>query len=337
MTILDSIRQTLSKHRMVKPGDRVLAAVSGGPDSLALLSGLVALRKPLKLALHAAYVDHGLRPPAAKKEAELVRRLGKEWGVPVTVLKRPVKKEKADSLESSARRARYAALEQLAKKLRCGAIATGHTADDQAETVLMRILRGTGVTGLAGIPPVRQSGGLKIIRPLLGCTRAQVKEHLKAHGVRPLLDRSNLSKRFLRNTIRRDLLAELERKFNPQLRAHLSQLAALAREDLDWMGREAARRFGKVARLRGNKVRLNRTLLRKDPPALRKAVLRLAAGRLQGSGQGFSALHWELLDQLLTGPGAGAADLPHRFRAEAKNGALVLARLPCPSSTNLLD
>ena len=320
---LGTIRSAVSKHRMLRSGDRVLVAVSGGPDSLALLSGLVALRNERRFALRAAYVDHGLRPAAARKEAALVKRLGLEWGVPVTVLRRPVRERKEESLETAARRIRYEALTALARSSRCTVVATGHTADDQAETVLMRVLRGAGITGLAGIPPVRRLGKLRIIRPLLGCTRREVTAHLKTIGVRPLLDRSNLSGRFLRNKIRRDLLPELE-KINPQVRRHLSRTAELAREDLDWMKAEAAGRFRRVARVRQGKVLLDRTLLRKEPPALRRAVLRLAAERLQGSGQGFASRHWELLDGLLAGPGTGAADLPHGFRAEAKNGVLLL-------------
>ena len=325
--LLGTARSSIARHRMFRSGDRVLVAVSGGPDSLAMLSVLTALRKELKLTLRAAYVDHGLRPAAAKKEAALVKRLGKEWGVPVTVLRRPVHKGKKDSLESSARETRYEGLAALAGKIRAQAIATGHTADDQAETVLMRILRGSGTTGLAGIPPVRALGKLRIIRPLIGCTREQVMEHLRARGLHPLLDRSNLSPRFVRNRIRNDLLIRLEKEFNPQVRKHLCHLADLAREDQDWMAREAGRRFRQVARLRAGKVRLNRTLLRKEPPGLRRAVLRLAAQRLQGSVQGFSLKHWEMLDGLLAGQGAGAADLPHRFRAEARDGTLVLSKL----------
>lgn len=326
-TLINTVRATIQRHRMFCSGDRVLVAVSGGPDSLAMLSVLTALRKELKLTLRAAYVDHGLRPAAAKREAVLVRRLSKGWGVPVTVLRRPVRKRKKDSLESSARETRYDALTALAGKLRCRAIATGHTADDQAETVLMRVLRGAGMTGLAGIPPVRAVGKLRIVRPLIGCTREQVMGHLRARRLHPLLDRSNLSSRFVRNRIRNDLLIRLEKEFNPQVKKHLCQLADLAREDQAWLAVETERRFRKVARVRSGKVRLNRNLLRKDPPGLRRAVLRLAAQRLQGSVQGFSLKHWEMLDGLLAGQGTGAADLPHRFRAEARNSTLVLSML----------
>ena len=334
---LGSVRSSITRHRMVRPGERVLVAVSGGPDSLALLSALVSLREDLRITLRAAYVDHRLRPAAAKKEAALVKRLGREWGVPVTVLRRPMKREKEESLETAARRIRYDALAALARKRGCAAIATGHTADDQAETVLMRILRGSGVAGLAGIPPVRKGAKLRIIRPLIACAREQVMEHLRARRLHPKLDSSNRSPRFVRNRIRNDLLIRLEKEFNPQVRKHLCRLADLAREDQDWLGGEAGRRFRRVARVGPAKVRLNCALLRKDPPGLRRAVLRLAAQRLQGSVQGFSMKHWEMLDGLLVGQGAGAADLPHRFRAEACNGALVLSRPSCPLSGNLLD
>ena len=336
---LDAIRVAIAKHRMLRRGDRVLVAVSGGPDSLALLSVLVVLREELRVTLRAVYVDHRLRPAAARKEAALVKRLGLEWGVPVAVLRRLVQQKKEESLETAARRIRYEALTALARSSRCAAIATGHTADDQAETVLMRILRGAGITGLAGIPPVRRAdpaGKIRLIRPLIHLTRAEVKAHLRSQKIRPLLDRSNLSVRFLRNRIRRNLLADLE-KINPQVRRHLARMAELAREDLDWMKAEAAGRFRLTARVQRASVRLDRVLLRKDPPALRRAVLRLAAERLQGSGQGFALRHWELLDRLLVGAGTGAADLPHRFRAVAENGVLRLSRSPCPSTENLLD
>jgi len=337
---LDNAHAAISKHRMLRSGDRVLVAVSGGPDSLALLSALVALRSVLRIQLRAAYVDHGLRPAAARREAALVRRLGKEWGVPVTVLRRTVRKGKKDSPESSAREARYQALASLARRLHCASIATGHTADDQAETVLMRIFRGAGTTGLTGIPPVRyishpgplprgervKGEGIRIIRPLLSCTRDQVIGYLRARRIRPLLDRSNLSDRFLRNRIRHRLISQLEREFNPQVRRHLCQLAELVREDLDWLTDEAGRRFRQVARVRQGKIRLQRALLRKELPALRKAVLRLAAARLQGDGQGFALRHWEMLDQLLLAQKPGAVDLPHRFRAVAQDGVLILSR-----------
>ena len=342
-TFLDTVRSTIAKHRMLQRGRRLLVGVSGGPDSLALLSALVALRQDYRLTLWAAYVDHGLRPAAARREARLVSQVASSLGVKTDVITRPVVKRKAESLEAAARSIRYDALAQLARRHRCQAIALGHTADDQAETVLMWILRGAGTTGLAGIPPVREiqreptrrkQGGnglkeprLRVIRPLIHCSRAEVLEFLKAQGIRPLLDRSNLSRRFMRNRIRRDLLSTLEQEYSPQVRRHLCDLAELLREDLDWMKKEARSQFRRVAHIGKSSVRLDRSRLRDLHPALRRSVLRLATERLQGNGHGFGLRNWEMLDRLLLENGRGAVDLPHGFRAEAVRGnRLILVR-----------
>ena len=306
---------------MVPPGRRMLAAVSGGPDSLAMLSALVALRKPLKVTLRAAYVDHGLRPAAARREAVLVQKLCRMWAVPFHRLTLRLRRRGGQSLEELARLARYGALAELARRKSCGAIAVGHTADDQAETVLMWILRGTGTAGLAGIPPVREIGAgagrkVKVVRPLLSCSRQEVLQYLQGQGIRPLLDRSNLSPRYLRNRVRRELLPLLEREYNPQVRRHLCRLAEILREDWDWIRAEAQRQFSRAVRQRAGGASLNRGLLRKAHPALRRALLRLTVERLQGDHHGFRSAHWEELDELLGASGPGRLDLPHRFQAE---------------------
>ena len=330
-TFLDTVRSTIAKHRMLRPRDCVLVGVSGGPDSLALLSALVALRGTYRLTLRAAYVDHGLRPAAARqRESRLVKKIGRALGVAVNIVVRRVKRRKAESLEAAAREVRYAVLGEIARRYRCQAIALGHTADDQAETVLMWILRGAGTTGLTGIPPVRKirvgtGSPLRIIRPLIRCPRREIEEYLKAQGIRPLLDRSNLSHRFLRNRIRRDLLSTLEREYNTQVRKHLCDLADILREDLDWLRDEARRQFRQVATIGKAKIRLDRSRLRKLHPALRRAILRLAAERLQGNGQGFALRHWELLDRLLIEKDRGALDLPHGFRAKGDPLRLTLS------------
>lgn len=335
--LLDAVHSTIAEHRMLRRGDRVLIGVSGGPDSLALLSALAALAPELKLALRACYVNHGLRPAACRREQEAVRRCGRMWGIPVNVASRRVARRGGQSLEAAAREARYGALFSLAKRLRCGVVALGHTADDQAETVLMWLLRGAGTSGLAGIPPVRMvrptSGGggrkqpgIRLIRPLIGCPRAQVEGYLREQGIRPLLDRSNLSPRFTRNRIRNELIGLLERKYNPQLRRHLCATAEILREDLDWLGRRVAGEFRRTARSGAKGICLDRARLRRMHPALRRGVLREAVRRLQGDHAGFGYDHWRILEGLAQNGRRGAADLPHGFRAEILDGKTVLLR-----------
>ncbi len=331
---LDTVRATIASHRMLRKGDRVLIGVSGGPDSMALWSALVALRKELSLDLRAAYLDHGLRPAAARREAAFVRRWGRLWGVPVDILRRSVRRSGGESWEEKARQVRYEALGGLARRLRCQAIALGHTQDDQAETVLIWILRGTGMSGLAGIPPVRKvkngvrhpSGvrHLRVIRPLIDCSRRDLEAALESHRIRPMIDSTNDSPRFLRNRIRRQLIPLLESRYNPQVRRHLAQLAQTVREEIEGWAPQLRREFQRVARVKGPKARMNRRRLRALPTALRRGILRLAVERMQGDGRGFRRSHWVGIDGLLfNGVGKGL-DLPHGFRAESDSASLWL-------------
>lgn len=326
---LDAVCETISAHKMVRRGDRILAAVSGGPDSLALISCLVSLRNRLGISLHAVYVNHGLRPAAAKKEEALVRRAGKLWGVPADTVRCAVRRKKGESLESAARRARYEALTRVARKRRCSAIALGHTGDDQAETVLMWLFRGAGTSGLAGIPPVRPAGGkIRIIRPMIRVTRVEISRYLAGQPLKPLLDRSNHSLVFLRNKIRRRLIPLLEKEYSPQLRRRLMQLAEIVREDLSWLESQSRKASAKTARSSKKGIRLDRSALRSEPASIRRGVLRLSVQRLQGNRNGFTALHWRMLDELLRSRAAGAIDLPHGLRAEAAGaGKMLLCRI----------
>lgn len=323
---LDAVRSTIQKHRMLKPKDRLLVGVSGGPDSMALLSALVALRGSLRLNLRAAYVDHGLRPADAPREAALVRKMGRLWGVPVRILRRKVRKEGGESLEAVAREVRYRTLTGLAIRTGCKKIALGHTEDDQAETVLMWILRGAGTAGLAGIPPVRKQQGITIIRPLIQISRAQVEGYLKDHRIQALQDRSNESRKFLRNQIRHELIPLLEKRYSPRFRRHVSTLAEIVRADLDWLESQGRAALRRMSRLGKDRIRLSRRKLVREPAALRRAVLRSAIAKLQGDRNGFTARHWMALDELLLEKDPSPMDLPHGFRAEFPDSRWLLIR-----------
>ena len=334
---LERVRLTIAKHRMLRQRDRVLIAVSGGPDSLALFAALVALRQEWRLNLQVAYVDHRLRPLAARREAALVKKMGRIWGVPVSILRCPTRRRAGESLEALARELRYEALTRLAQAQRCELIAVGHTQDDQAETILMWLLRGTGTTGLSGIPPLREVRGLKIIRPLIDCSRAQVEAYLKDSGIRPLKDRSNDSLRYLRNRIRHELIPLLERQYNPQLRRHLAHLGAVVREDLGWLERQAKEKFCATAHLRPRQVLLNRRRLEKAPASIRTRVLRISVEHLQGNVYGFGSRHWLALDELLLNGEAGAMDLPHGLRAQVTKENLMVSLSGTARSGKLLS
>src|SRR5438105_4802974 len=198
---------------MLAGGETVLIGVSGGADSVALLHVLTSLATPLRLGLHVLHVDHALRPDSAH-DAEFVRALGVRLGVPVDVVGVTVG---AGSVEAAARIARHAALEAAAERLGAARVALGHTADDQAETLMMRVLEGTGVRGLAGIPPVRG----RIIRPLLESRHRDAIAALTAAGVSWLEDPSNRDSRFFRNRVRHALLPRLADEAGVDLVARL--------------------------------------------------------------------------------------------------------------------
>jgi tRNA(Ile)-lysidine synthase len=273
VTFLGAVERTLRRHAMLAGGETVLLGVSGGADSVALLHGLVALAPRWRLRLHVLHVDHGLRPDSAR-DAEFVRGLGARLGVPVEVA--TVAVAPRDSLEAAARQARYAALEACADRVGAARIAVGHTADDQAETVLMRLVEGTGVRGLAGIPPVRG----RVIRPLLECRRAALEAELRRAGLDWVEDPSNRDPKFLRNRVRHELLPFLAGSYNPEIADALARVAALARETVSALDRVAAAALERLAVPGDEAVTLPLAELRALPRPVAAEVLRQAAARL---------------------------------------------------------
>ncbi len=211
-------------------GREVVVGVSGGPDSMALLYVLASLRCRLHMALYPVYVDHGLRPEETGTEIALVRETARELGLACEVARvdtAALLRRRRLSPEQAARELRYRALNQVADRLGDGVICVGHSADDQAEEILIRLLRGSGRSGLSGMRPV--SG--RVVRPLLGVTRQEIMAYLGDLNVAFCQDSSNLDPRFLRNRVRHELLPFLEERFDPGIRKALLKTAASLAED----------------------------------------------------------------------------------------------------------
>jgi tRNA(Ile)-lysidine synthase len=223
--VLSRILRTIREHALLARGDRVLVALSGGPDSTALLHGLLALVPRLGIVVQAVCVDHGLRHESAD-EAGVVAERCRAMGVPCTVVPVDVGVARRPhvSVQEAARTVRLAALQETAARLGCNKIALGHTADDQAETVLFRILRGTGLHGLAGIPYQRD----RLVRPLLDVRRAELLRYLGKRDITFFSDPSNASRRYARSRIRHDILPMLARE-NPRVVEALLALSSEAR------------------------------------------------------------------------------------------------------------
>jgi tRNA(Ile)-lysidine synthase len=258
---------------MLAGGETVLVAVSGGADSVALLHLLSRLALDWRLRLHVLHVDHQLRAESAA-DADFVRALGRRLGVPVDVA--TVAVDRRGSLEAAARVARYAALETWAARVGAARIALGHTADDQAETVLMRLVQGAGVRGLSGIPPVRSA----IIRPLLEVRRSALEAELRGAGLAWVEDASNLDSKFLRNRIRHELLPLLADSYNPEIASALARLTSLARETVGALDQAAGAELERLAVWRDGAAVVRLDGLRALPRPVAAEVLRQAAARL---------------------------------------------------------
>ncbi len=228
--IVSTVRAFARRHGLFRPGPLVVA-VSGGTDSVALALILAELRDEFGLVLHLAHFDHRTRPRTAALDAAFVAQIADHIGAPIRV----GRAARATKSEDDARNERYAFLRRVAGELGATAIATGHTLDDQAETVLLHLVRGSGVVGAAGMRPLRDG----IVRPLLVIGRADTTAICRAAKIRPREDPSNRSLRFARNRVRRNVLPELA-KINPQVRAALARFAEAAAEVEEATGRAAA-------------------------------------------------------------------------------------------------
>jgi len=312
---------------MAAPGDLVLVAISAGPDSTALLHALAQLRPILGLRLRAAHVHHGIRGREADLDARAAAALARKLKVPFSLRKvdaRAYARDHKLSLETAARELRYAALEAVASRCRADRIATGHTLDDQAETVLLNLTRGAGPRGLAGIPPIRG----RIIRPLLDLSRAEVERYLKAEGLRYRSDPSNADVAHTRNRIRHQLMPAL-RRLQPAITSHLSRLATIMRAEDEFMSEQAEAAFASVASCRSNKrqVAIRLDAFTALPPALQRRVIRQAIANIKGDELDLDLERVEAVMHLARAGRTGAVvELPGGICAQRGYEELVIRR-----------
>ena len=298
-------------------GSSLVVAVSGGPDSLALVHALHALRHDLGLRLHAAHLDHGLRPEASAEDADFVRETMRTLRVPLTLHKLDVaefSRQRRLSLEDAARRLRYEFLSKVAADEGADAVAVAHTLDDQAETVLMHILRGSGLTGLRGMQAdsTRSVSGrtLRLFRPLLSVPKSQTLAYCAENGLEPRFDESNLSPQFTRNRVRLDLIPSLE-EFNPSIKLALARLAHSASLDMDIIERELERVAADIlADDPVTGVSLDRTRFSHLTPSLQRHLLRRAVRKVGGDVTDIEMSHVEEMMRLMSGASGKWMSLP---------------------------
>ena len=302
------------------PRKRLVVAVSGGPDSLAMLYALHRLKTDLSLELYGAHLDHGIRGKESEADASFVTETFRELGIDFTAEREDVPSYKEAhrlSTEDAARRVRYAFLSRVAHERGADAVAVGHTADDQVETVLMNILRGTGLTGLRGMEPWtrRTFAGREIllIRPLLVLSRQDTVDYCRAQRLRPRLDKSNLSTEPTRNRVRLELLPLLE-EYNPAVRDALTRLSRSATQDDEYLEREVDSVWPAAVREGTGLVAVDRAAYNQLAPAVQARLLRRAVARADGSLDGIEHVHIDEMAQMMSGAAGRNLDLPRGLR-----------------------
>jgi len=302
---MKKIDETIKKYRLIQKGDKILVGVSGGPDSLALLLQLFNLRFKSALSLHIAHVDHGLRKDS-REDTLFVQAWAKKLDIPVSSVRfDPQLQKKKGSLEEIYRQARLDFFIQTARKIKADKVALGHNLDDQAETVFMRLLRGTGLSGLSGISIKRKIGGVTFIRPLLETRRKEIEYFLKQRRVKPRIDSTNKEDVFFRNKIRNRLMPLLKKEYNQNIVEVLANLAESISYDYEYLDQAAKKA------IKGSNLRLNLLRLSRLHPAILRLKIRQSIACVQGDTRRISFQHIKELEDLLVNRPAGSiVDLP---------------------------
>ena len=318
--LLQQIRRTILRHGLCPPGTRVLVGVSGGSDSVALLRAVVELARTSEYGVAGvAHFNHRLRATAARDEA-FCRDLAGSLGLPFLADGADVAAYAATercSVEDAARRLRYEFLDRAAQDAGADRVAVGHTLDDQAETVLLKLMRGAGPSGLAGVYPKKGA----VIRPLLDVSRSELRAWLASLGQAWVDDETNDDLSNPRNRVRHRVLPELDAAYGGSTRAAIARSAELAREDGHWLDELAAGRYRTLVAVGQDCLRLDVAALAAEPPALLRRVL-WQAMRARAGGREIGLEHVELALAVLRGY-SRAADVPGS-RWELRGGNLVL-------------
>jgi tRNA(Ile)-lysidine synthase len=303
LNLIEKVLDTIEENRMLKDGDKVIVAVSGGPDSICLLHVLLRLRERFSLKLIAAHVNHGLRGKDADDDAKYVEEFCHESGLEFRCIKEDIHRISAErniSDETAGREIRYEFFERLKSEYAADKIAIAHNLNDQAETVLMRIMRGTGLEGLAGIKPVRDG---VYIRPLLTCTRAEIEDYCSRNGLKPRIDKTNLESIYARNKIRLELIPYIENNFNKDIISVLNRLAQSAKVDSEYLELETEKKYKKYCKNKESKVIITKEAFL-EHEAVSTRIIRMAFSRVLGNLRNFERMHiYQVIDLQRSGTG----------------------------------
>ena len=326
MKLIERVSHTIRKYSMISRGGHVLIGLSGGPDSVCLANVLDKLKEDLEISLSAVYIDHGLRPKETGKEADFCRGFCKERGINFIEESVNVKEHAEEggiNLQEAARELRYQKLGEISARLGTEYIALGHNADDQAETVLMRLLKGAGMKGLTGIPPVRD----RIIRPLIETERSAIEGHLKHNSISYMVDSSNLKEKYFRNWLRLTLMSEIKKK-DPAVVREIARTAEILRDEDEYLEIFVTKTLMRLfSRKNDGTIELFLTPLESIEKPLLRRVLRRAVDAAKGlRGISFTNIE-DIIDLIINGKAGDSLNLPKEIKVIREYSILKISTL----------
>jgi tRNA(Ile)-lysidine synthase len=325
---MENITNTIFDYNMIDQKDTVLAAVSGGPDSVAMVLSLLALKEKYAIKIGIAHLNHMLRGEESFRDEAFVKKLADTLALPFHEKRKDVKayaKKYRLSIEEAGREARYDFFKQIGQSHGYSKVALGHTKDDNAELVLMNLLRGSGPRGLSGIPPIRDDN---YIRPLIRVSKIKILAFLTLKKQAYVFDSSNKDMKYLRNNIRYRLIPHLQSEYNPDIIDALDRLSNILKLEEDFWDAETKIQFNHcLVKANNSSIIFSKTLLSELHPALLNRVLRKAIGKIKKNLKRISFAHLVDIVEFCFNKSPGISlDLPGQIRVYKKNDAIVIKK-----------
>ncbi|MFZ5966656.1 MAG: tRNA lysidine(34) synthetase TilS [Bacillota bacterium] len=309
--MLEKFIKTLEDFKMVSEGEGIVIGVSGGPDSITLLHLFHRVQERYRLRLYAVHLNHQFRGTDADEDAAYVKSFCDKLGIEAFIYSENVteySKHRGITFEEAGREIRYRLFDEILDQKRAGKIAVAQNMDDQAETVLMRLMRGSGAEGLSAIDHIRDN---KIIRPLLDISRKEIEAYCSLHELKPRIDKTNSEVIYTRNRIRLELIPYIESHFNPNIKETLCRTAKLLREDNNFIAEQVDKAFGKLVRKENDRITVLLRSLKELHPAVAKRVVREMLKQYLGDIKNIQSIHVENIMGLVDKQTVGASiDLP---------------------------
>lgn len=297
----EKVLNTIKKYELIENGNNIVIGVSGGPDSMALLNILITLKKDNKLnyKIVVAHINHGIRTEA-EEETKYVENFCKKNEIECFIKREKVEelaKEQKIGTEEAGRKLRYSFFEEIAKKVNANKIATAHTANDNAETILMNLIRGTGTSGLKGIEAKREN---KYIRPLIECTRQEIEKYCDQNKLEPKQDKSNNENIYTRNKVRNILLPLIEKEFNPNIVSSLNRMSQIVKEENEYLSKQVEKIYKEIVieEYLGNKLFENENMIildlkkfNREDIVIKNRLVLYTINRLLGTCQNIEMIH----------------------------------------------